>query len=135
VEVGVRAALALASLLVVTGCEDSIWGPPTESTCPEDSQLTYENFGQPFMTKYCTRCHDSAKTGAARHGAPSFHDFDTLFGVLAVADHIDETAAAGPAAVNEGMPEDGLKPTSIERRRLGEWLACEQQRESDTSVR
>jgi hypothetical protein len=123
----VRSAIVgLASLIAAaSGCEDSIWGPPTESTCPDDSTLTYESFVQPFMTNYCTKCHDSAKTGAARHGAPSFHDFDTYFGVIAVDDHIDETAAAGPAAVNTGMPQDAPYPTLRERKLLGEWIACD----------
>lgn len=115
---------ALLLVLVLAGCEDSIWGPPTESTCPPTSTLTYQNFGQGFMTKYCTKCHHSELVGEARQGAPSFHDFDTLFGIMAVSDHIDETTAAGPAAVNEGMPPDGPFPTRIEREQLGEWIAC-----------
>lgn len=109
------------------GCcagEEPIFGPPTESTCPPGSTLTYNNFGKPFMEHYCTRCHSSELTGAARHGAPSFHDFDTLFGIKAVHEHIDETTAAGPAAVNEGMPQDPPSPTLMERYQLGEWIAC-----------
>ena len=62
--------------------------------------------------------------GADRQGAPSFHDFDTVFGVRAVRVHIDETTAAGPAAVNTSMPPDGDRPTLAERQQLGEWLAC-----------
>lgn len=117
----IRATLCMLALV---GCSDSIWGPPTQSTCPNDSTLTYESFGRPFMTKYCIKCHDSAKVGAERHGAPSFHDFDTLFGIMAVSEHIDETTAAGPAAVNDGMPDEGPFPTLMERRQLGEWIAC-----------
>lgn len=126
-------ALALGVLLLGSqmghggGCcggEAEVFGPPTESTCPQGSTLTYNNFGKPFMERYCTRCHSSDLTGAARRGAPSFHDFDTLFGIKAVSDHIDETTAAGPAAVNEGMPEGSPKPTLMERQQLGEWIAC-----------
>lgn len=120
-------ALALAAALVtfVASCgPDSIWGPPTESTCPPNSTLNYENFGKPFMEKYCTKCHHSELLGADRMGAPSFHDFDTLFGIEAVLDHIDETTAAGPAAINEGMPPEKPYPTRQERYDLGEWLAC-----------
>lgn len=109
------------------GCcagEAPIFGPPTESTCPTGSTLTYNNFGKPFMENYCTGCHHSELTGAARKGAPSFHDFDTLFGIKAVSDHIDETAAAGPAVVNDGMPQDDPTPTEMERHQLGEWIAC-----------
>jgi hypothetical protein len=115
------AALAAA----VLGCGGgSVFGPPTGSECPQGSTLTYENFGKPFMAAYCTRCHDSRLRGEARQGAPGLHDFDTLFGIKVVFDHIDETTAAGPAATNTGMPPDSPAPTLEERRKLGEWLAC-----------
>ena len=65
-----------------------------------------------------------AATTAARHGAPAFHDYDTVEGVRQTIEHIDEQAAAGPNAVNTIMPEDAPKPTEAERRQLGEWLAC-----------
>lgn len=121
-------ALALAALagLVAPACkhDEEVFGEPTQSVCPTDSTLTYNNFGKKFMVDYCTRCHSSELTGAARMGAPSFHDFDTIFGIRAVSAHIDETTAAGPAAENLGMPPDGRKPTLDERRKLGEWIAC-----------
>lgn len=105
--------------------ESAALGPPTEAVCPPNSTLTYDNFGETFMTNYCTRCHASTLTGTARQGAPAFHDFDTLEGVMQVADHIDEAAGAGPAAVNEFMPiDDGPKPTLEEREQLAEWIAC-----------
>lgn len=122
------AALLASQMGHGDGCcagEDEIFGPPTQATCPQGSTLTYANFGKPFMEKYCTSCHDSDLTGEARQGAPSFHDFDTLFGIKAVSDHIDQTTAAGPAATNEGMPPDGPFPTPQERAQLGEWIACE----------
>ena len=121
------ATTMLAAALALAGChshDGELFGPPTESVCPPTSTLTYANFGQPFMEAYCTQCHDSALMGEARMGAPSFHDFDTIFGIRAVAPHIDEVAAAGPAATNEGMPEDDPKPTLLERQQLGEWIAC-----------
>lgn len=118
-------ALALAWLLAAGCGTDTVFGPPTQSVCPPGgSTLTYTNFAQPFMETYCTRCHAQNLTGADRHGAPSFHDFDTLFGIKAVSDHVDETTAAGPAATNTGMPGDGKEPTLEERKQLGEWIAC-----------
>jgi uncharacterized membrane protein len=125
--------IVLASTLLASqmghggGCcseESSVFGPPTESTCPSGSTLTYNNFGKQFVETYCTRCHASDKMGAARNGAPAFHDFDSLFGIMAVSAHIDEVAAAGPAATNEGMPPSSPKPTLAERQMLGEWIAC-----------
>ena len=115
----------LALLLLLSACgSDTVFGPPTESVCPSDSTLTYESFGKGFMTQYCTRCHSSELMGADRQGAPSFHDFDTLYGIRAVSNHIDETTAAGPAATNTGMPPDDPSPTLKEREQLGEWIAC-----------
>jgi hypothetical protein len=124
----VIAAVLLASQMGHGGgcceSEEEIYGPPTESTCPSGSTLTYNNFGKPFMEHYCTRCHAVALTGAARNGAPTFHDFDSLSGIKVVSNHIDETTAAGPASVNEGMPDGDPKPTLLERQQLGEWIAC-----------
>jgi uncharacterized membrane protein len=77
------------------------------------------------MASYCTRCHSSSLQGAARNGAPSDHDFDSLAGIQAMAEHIDEWAAAGPERVNTAMPPSGSKPSEAERRQLGEWLACD----------
>ena len=116
--------LALALALAAAGCGESVFGEPTEATCPQGSTLTWTNFGQKFMSDYCTRCHDSKLKGSARQGAPSFHDFDTQSGVLVVREHIDETTASGPAGTNDSMPPDGPKPTLEERQKLGEWLAC-----------
>jgi hypothetical protein len=76
------------------------------------------------MEKYCTECHHSELVGADRQGAPSFHDFDTLFGIKAVSGHIDETTGSGPAATNTGMPPGSPKPTKAEREMLSQWIAC-----------
>jgi hypothetical protein len=116
----------LVAVVLLAGCDDDyvLFGPPTETVCPTDSTLTYENFGREFMEDYCTKCHDSALVGSDRMGAPSFHDFDTVFGIRAVSNHIDETAAAGPASINEGMPREAPFPTLDERYLLGEWVAC-----------
>ncbi len=125
--------LVLSSLLFVfatghgDGCcagKEAVLGPPTETTCPPASSLTYANFGQAFMTSYCTRCHSTTLTGSARKGAPLYHDFDTQLGVQSVANHVDEAAASGPAAMNDQMPPDGAKPTLEERQKLAEWIAC-----------
>jgi uncharacterized membrane protein len=100
-------------------------GKASGATCPSGNTLTYDSFGRNFMQTYCTRCHSTALTGAARQGAPDDHNFDTLAGILDMPDHIDHEAAAGPAAVNTAMPPDGAKPSAAERQQLGQWLACE----------
>ena len=121
------AALLVSQMGHGPGCcsEEPIFGPPTETVCPPGSTLTYANFGQPFMAKYCTDCHSSELTGAQRMGAPSFHDFDTWYGIKAVHEHIDLTAASGPNATNTSMPPEGEpQPSLEERKQLGEWIAC-----------
>jgi hypothetical protein len=119
----------LLLLMALVACGEAepppLFGPPTGTSCPPASTLTYANFGQSFMARYCVRCHSSDLEGEARHGAPSFHDFDTQFGVRGVANHIDETTAAGPDAMNTSMPPDSPRPTEAERFQLGEWLACD----------
>lgn len=129
-----RRALLLVALLA--GCDKPLFGPPTESTCPDEQTLTYENFGKKFMEDYCVECHDSKKMGDDRQGATSFHDFDTLFGIEAVHEHIDLTTASGPAATNTSMPPDGEPaPSEAERKQLGEWIACDMPRSSVTETR
>ena len=115
------AVLAIAALAACTQAE---LGPPTGATCPPDSTLTYDDFAARFMADYCTACHSSALPPDQRHGAPVLHDFDTLDGIIAVWQHVDETAAAGPDAVNTLMPPQDPRPTLDERYQLGEWLAC-----------
>jgi len=131
----VRFALVLAAgvpMTLLSSCSEDennesgeAEGTPTGSTCPPSSTVTYEKDIAPFMATYCTRCHSSQLTGAARNGAPVAHDFDTEAGILLVSQHVDENAAAGPDAVNTVMPPDGLKPSEADRRKLGEWIACQ----------
>jgi uncharacterized membrane protein len=99
-------------------------GTATGASC--DPSLSYDNFGQSFMQSYCTNCHASALTGAARHGAPLDHDFDRFDKIQAYAEHIDEYAAAGPDNENDFMPPSGASPSPSlqERQTLGAWLAC-----------
>jgi hypothetical protein len=117
-------AIMLAALLAGACTSEPTLGPLTMSECPQGSTLTYENFGKPFMENYCTRCHSTKVMGDDRQGAPTFHDFDSLFGVKAVWNHVDQTSAAGPAAFNDSMPPDKPAPTKAERYQLGEWIAC-----------
>jgi uncharacterized membrane protein len=87
------------------------------ATCPTGSTLTYESFGQTFMSTYCTRCHSQTKTGPSRIGAPADHNFDTIDEIRVFKNHIDEHAAAGPNGTNRAMPLGQPKP---ERRRTTE---------------
>lgn len=119
-------SLAVVLIAFATAACGEEGGKPTGATCPQGSTLTYTNFGQQFMTDYCTRCHSSTATD--RHGAPDDANFDTLNGVKAHSAHVDEEAGSGPDATNEGMPEDtdatNPAPTTAERAMLSEWIAC-----------
>ena len=129
-------------LLVVTACTGAT-PTSTGTVCPDPDPmtLTYDNFGKPFMEKYCTWCHNSTLTRSKRNGAPLYHDFDSLLGVLQTPDHIDQQSGIGPKASNDFMPPDRCpaepggaisvdceKPTDDERRQLAEWIACERNR-------
>lgn len=129
----VKTMTLLGFLLATTmghggGCcaDEEVLGPPTATECPPGSTITYENFGKAFMEDFCTSCHSSTLTGAARNGATVAHDFDTLLGIRSVADHIDQTAGIGPASANRNMPpEDQTSiPADDDRRKLAEWIAC-----------
>lgn len=113
----------LVPMLLVVGC-DGDDATPSGAVCPDDSTLTWDSFAKSFMTSYCTRCHSTTLTGSARQGAPNDHNFDSVALVRDEIEHTDEQAAAGPDAVNTGMPIGGPTPTEDERRKLGEWLAC-----------
>ncbi len=99
-------------------------GPETKATCPTVQTLTSANFGSAFISKYCLRCHSASAQGDARNGAPSDHNFDLAKDIRALASHIDQYAGSGPAATNMDMPNIDPKPTTEERRKLSEWLAC-----------
>jgi len=128
---------------MAVGCTNSATPTPTEAVCPspDPETLTYDSFGQKFMADYCTACHDSSLSHSQRNGAPLYHDYDSLMGILEIPDHIDEYAGAGPAATNTEMPPsrcpsvmggplniDCPKPTDEERTNLSVWLACEKAR-------
>ncbi|PTL83834.1 hypothetical protein [Vitiosangium sp. GDMCC 1.1324] len=116
------AALCGAAVLVLAGCGESTG--PTGATCPSGSTLTAQNFGNAFMNQYCNRCHSSTLSGAARQDAPPGVDFDTLEGVRREAKDIDAWSGSGPDRTNTEMPPNGSMPTTEERKKLSEWLAC-----------
>jgi hypothetical protein len=140
----------LTLLFVFAACT-SAKPTPTGTTCADPdpitgtTTLTWQNFGYDFMCHYCTNCHDSGLTINQRNGAPLFHDFDTLLGVMEVPDHVDQQAGSGPKAHNTFMPGAGTdgrcpsvaggpldepcpEPTAQEREQLSQWVACQRQR-------
>ncbi len=99
--------------------EEGPWDSLDERPCPEDSFLTYENFGGPFINNNCTGCHHSALADGQRQNAPPGFDFETVALIRTHADRI--WARSGDD--NATMPPAG-PPAAEERALLGEWLAC-----------
>ncbi|MFN0250910.1 MAG: hypothetical protein ACKV2T_28815 [Kofleriaceae bacterium] len=115
--------MALAAL---GACSDPPVGKDTGSTCPPVDPPDYASFGMAFFETYCLDCHSQTKMGDARNDAPVTIDFDTRTLVREHTSNIDKQAAWGPNARNVLMPPSGEpKPTDDERRRLGEYIACE----------
>lgn len=112
-----RAASLALLLCVLAACM-----PSTETIddaeCPEDSELTYDNFGADYLATYCERCH--AGGAEDRNGAPTSVTFDTLDDVR---DHMDRIFARA-AGDNTSMPPGTDDPPAAERAMLAEWLAC-----------
>jgi hypothetical protein len=104
-----RILFAACLLSMTAGCSSSS-GQSTGATC--DSSLTYENFGQSFMSANCTRCHDREQ--------PRLTTVETI---RANRDQIDRQAGSGPSATNTAMPQDKDVSTS-DRKKLSSWLAC-----------
>ena len=95
------------------------WASLDERPCPDDSFLTYENFGGPFVLSYCTTCHASRLPADLRQGSPIEVNFDDVADIREWSDRIWVRAADQ----NQTMPPVG-PPSDEERARLGEWLAC-----------
>lgn len=92
---------------------------PVDTGCAHEPELTWANFGEPFMIQYCNGCHATTQPEALREGAPLSVNFDSYSGVLAQAERI--VARAVPADAT--MPPGG-GPSAEERALLGEWLGC-----------
>ncbi|QSQ21515.1 c-type cytochrome [Pyxidicoccus parkwayensis] len=118
----------LACLALVPACSDGDddEGGGNEVQCPSGgTQLTEQNFGRAFLDTYCTRCHSSTLTGAARNGAPVGFDWDRIESVRLHAKQMNEEAGANAdGSVNRDMPLNDPRPSDDQRRQLSEWLAC-----------
>jgi hypothetical protein len=130
--------------LLLVGCANTAVPTPTQAECPAPvpGALTWANFGQKFMTDFCTGCHSSTLSHSQRNGAPLFHDYDTLMTTMEIPDHIDQYSGSGPAATNTLMPpgrcpttpggpldRDCPQPTQEQRADLSVFLACERDRD------
>lgn len=99
--------------------DEGPWDSLAERPCPEDSFVTFENFGWPHMLTFCNGCHSDMLPADMRQGAPIEINFGSIEDVRAHADRIWARAADQHMA----MPPVG-PAADEERRLLGEWLAC-----------
>ena len=82
------------------------------------------DFGQAFTSSFCTRCHSTALTGAARNGAPVGANFDDICSIRARVQLMDAYAGSGANGTFSIMPIGAPTPTAAERAQLSEWLSC-----------
>ena len=106
--------VALFPACALFGADDSGGGP-----CGRSPALSWDNFGDGFMTKHCTGCHSSLLPEGMREGAPTSVNLDTYADVIQWADRVDARAVGDDA----DMPPGG-GPSADERARLAEWLTC-----------
>lgn len=129
--------LALVALLSLSACSDDGSTPidaggdgdaPLVNGCPVLSapQATpgdpidgdnFANFAGPLFATYCTRCHSTQLSGAARNGAPTGFNWDDEASVRA---HLAEIRNA--IGVLNFMPPSDPKPACAERQRLVRWI-------------
>jgi uncharacterized membrane protein len=129
-----RRVVFLVALL--SGCSDDASspvdagrdGPPLINGCPSLSTPqanpgdpidgdTFASFAAPLLTTYCTRCHSTTLTGAARNGAPIGFDWNDEASVRL---HLAEMRNA--IGVVNFMPPSAPLPSCDERQRLVRWI-------------
>ncbi|MFT3697306.1 MAG: hypothetical protein QM831_29455 [Kofleriaceae bacterium] len=93
-------------LLLITACSNSTGITEADISC--DSTLTYDNFGESFVSEYCSSCH----AGKQRP------DLSSQSGIQANVDDI-----LNEAVYTSDMP-DGGSLTNEQRITLGQWLEC-----------
>ena len=108
-----------------SGIEEQVARPAVKSIvedtkCPEGTTLTYENFGESFLAKYCLSCHHSGLAKADRLGAPTDVNLDSYQDISTHRKDIIKTATKKS---NARMPPSRHVPT-YEKELLAEWLNC-----------
>lgn len=88
-----------------------------DADCAEQPVLTWENFGDGFLTENCQACH--ASTSTDRRGAPAGVVFDTYGDAMAHRNRILARSAGEDATM---PPQGGV--SEADRERLAIWLTC-----------
>lgn len=116
-----KLALVTAFLAVLTACDDVILGDEGTFSynCERDPPLTYENFGEGYIGKWCRGCHSADQREGQRNDAPPDVNLDTFDDVVLWADRIWARSVE-----TDGMPPGG-GASQAETDQLAEWLRCE----------
>ena len=110
--------LGATGLLASSGC--GLFPELSSSTCPPGgTDLTFDDFGKPFLDKYCNYCHGADVLD--RQSAPPAYVFEKPEQIEKWADRIYIRSAGA----NDSMPPGPDDPPREERDKLAEWLACE----------
>lgn len=108
-----RALLAIAAIAALLACS-GVGTTIDHHPCPPGgTTLTYDNFGAKFVVTWCIRCHGGPNGYSSR-------SFATIDDIRANKDRIFVNAAAD----NDAMPPGPDGPSSEERAKLADWLAC-----------
>jgi hypothetical protein len=113
-----RSPLVLLVALFAMGCASG--GDTADIDCDRDPPLTYDSWGEGFVSKHCTGCHGSLVTGDQRNGATVGVDLDTYGNVMVFAERFEARV------LDPDWPEmpPGGGPTEEELQMLREWLTC-----------
>jgi len=105
-------------IALITAACGGVDEQPVDELCNDDAPLvSWETFGQGFVTTYCQGCH--ASTTPNRQGAPENVIFDTEADVLTSKDRVLATTASESPT----MPPNG-GPSDADRAKLELWLTC-----------
>jgi hypothetical protein len=118
----------IAAVIVISMMAACEKGEETDlPECSHDPELTWDNFGSPFMQQFCNGCHSSLVPPENRNDAPIGVNFDTYHGVLEYRYQIRSvTNAEAPS-----MPPGG-GPTVDQYADLLEWMDCKVDPDGDT---
>lgn len=99
----------MSCLLAACAAGDTSTGLDTSTlSCPPESTLTYENFGQTVMADNCVSCHSGKES-------PRLDSVEQI--------RANTNAIMLEAVETTNMP-DNSSMVLEERQLLGEWLAC-----------
>ncbi len=104
-------------LLACTGSTGSDSGVETTDACDDAPVVTWDNFGDGFVTENCQTCHSS--TTENRNGAPPTVVFDTREETLAQADAILRAVTSDAPTM---PPQGGV--SDDDRTLVSYWLTC-----------